>query len=70
MEELVLLKSFTNFAEAKLAEGLLSANGIKAMVRASNPGSGAFGGEVGIIVPHEILVLEKDLNVAREIIGE
>ncbi len=70
MTDLVRLTVVPNTAEADLIRNRLKLEGIEAMRRPTDFGAGAMDGWGGFGGQQEVLVLPKDLERARELIGE
>lgn len=68
-EELVRLTVVGNELEAEMVRSLLATAGIESMQRYTNFGAGALDGMPSGIGPREILVLERDLEAARELLA-
>lgn len=68
--DLVRLITARNEIEAEQIRSLLRLEGIESMQRLTDFGAGSIDGTTGMAGPREILVLEKDLEVARVLISE
>lgn len=64
--DIVLLREFSNEAEANLAASVLEANGVPARVSTDTAG-GAFP-SLALVFPIRLLVQRDDLELARELL--
>ena len=68
--DLVRLTTAPNAIEAEQVRSILRLEGIESMQRLTDFGAGSVDGTGGMSGAREILVLEKDLEVARALIVE
>ncbi len=68
--ELVRLTTARNEVEAEQVRALLRFEGIESMQRLTNFGAGSVDGSGGMSGAREILVQQKDLEVARALLSQ
>lgn len=68
--DLVRLTTALNEIEAEQIRSLLQFEGIESMQRLTNFGAGSLDGTTGMGGTREILVFEKDLELARALIAD